>query len=557
MKKTKKLSSLILAFVLVLLSTVSAFATTTPELEDEILGHTFDAYQIFEADSVDGEYLTNVEWGSSISNSSYFLRNLKRDNSFVVDGVNIFAECTDADSVANVLSEYEDYSDIAKAFANYAANSTYVKTAYATDLMVGDEIEDAGYYVLVDTTTSGPANPAIIKMLIDGGTLEIEVKAGVPYVEKKVKENSYDVDYTSETLGTETKDGFVGVEYGEGYNDVADYSIGEAVPFRLYGTIASDMEYYDSYYYAFIDELSKGLTFTDADVDDLTVSLYDVSGDSYVFVDDVTDYFEVSYVDSADGTVITIECADAREIPEISSTSVLVVDYNATLNQEAVIGYNGNENKVYLKYSNNPNVNKSTGTTEEDKVIVFTYEVVGTKTDTEGNVLEGAKFNLLNADGEYYAYSEDGVCWVTDKKNADVLESDEDGLFTVKGLDEGEYTLVEVEAPKAYQMLTSDIIINIISTILPDDNDDDAQNWTGDPEDALIDFAASVENDDNAASLDQDATVNGSVAMNVINTKVYDLPGTGGMGTTLIYIAGASFVALAVVLFVIKRRKSA
>lgn len=556
MKKTKKISSIVMAFVLVLLSTVSAFAAN-PELEEEILSHEFDAYQIFAADSVDDEYLTNVTWGSAFKSSIYssrFLTGLKSDESFVVNGKNIFADCTDADSTANVLSEYEDYSDIAKAFATYAANSSNVKTAYATGLVDGDEIEDAGYYILVDTTEDGPVNPTIIKMIANG-VIEIEVKASVPQVEKKVMENTYETNYESETLGTETKNGFVGFEYGTGYNDVADYNIGDVVPFRLYGTIASTIADYDSYYYAFVDELSAGLTFTDADAADTTVLLYDVAGDSYELVDDVTDFFEVSYEDAKDGTVITVECADILEIPELSATSILVVDYNATLNQEAVVGYNGNENKVYLEYSNNPSTPESTGTTEKDKVIVFTYELDVTKTDTEGNTLEGAKFYLLNADGEYYAYNEEGSCWVADEKNADVLESDEDGFFMVKGLDKGEYTLVEVEAPKGYKVLADGIVFEIQAKILPDVDDYKAQNWNTTAKEALVSFAADlVENNENAASID---AVDATVSLEVANTKVYDLPGTGGMGTTLIYIAGGALVSLAVVLFAIKRRKNA
>lgn len=42
--------------------------------------------------------------------------------------------------------------------------------------------------------------------------------------------------------------------------------------------------------------------------------------------------------------------------------------------------------------------------------------------------------------------------------------------------------------------------------------------------------------------------------MGIVNTKVYDLPGTGGIGTTIFYIAGGVLVAAAVVLIVVKRR---
>ena len=57
------------------------------------------------------------------------------------------------------------------------------------------------------------------------------------------------------------------------------------------------------------------------------------------------------------------------------------------MNSGAVIGLDGQENKVDLTYSNNPNYtgdgastpNEDKGKTPEDKVIVFTYELYVTK----------------------------------------------------------------------------------------------------------------------------------------------------------------------------------
>lgn len=552
MKKTKRLGSIIIALALVMLSTVTSFAAT----DTDVLDHVFEAYQIFKAESVNDEYLTNVQWGSAFTSSnraSYFLRDLLNEEAFEDEnGVSIFEDCDTAGEVAEVLSEYEDYSDVAKAFAKFAMDSKYV--SYFEEVNHGEEISEAGYYLFVDATTDGLANTTIIKMVANQ-KVEIEVKTSVPQMEKKVMENSYDVNYESLTLGTEN-----GFNYGTGYNDVADYSVGDAVPFRLYGTMPSTLDLFTEYYYSFVDTLSAGLAFTDDDADNTTVTLYNYVNGEYQATD-VTDDFVVSFVENQDGTTtVKVTCEDILKIGGVTTDSIIVVDYNATLDEDAITGYDGNENVAYLEYSNNPNYpedengNRNTDETEEDRVIVFTYELDVTKVDTDENVLEGATFYILNEDDEYY--SANG--WVADEADAKLFTSDEDGMFVVDGLDEGTYTIIEKDAPEGYQPLDEDGITFVITAdILPDVNDDDAQTWTSTAKDALYDFVAEITYDKNNAGTieaDKDTLV---TDLQVINTKAYDLPGTGGMGTTLIYLAGGALILAALAFIVIKRRANA
>ena len=93
-----------------------------------------------------------------------------------------------------------------------------------------------GYYLIVDTTDDvgegGAYNAALLEVV---GNIDITVKTDAPSVEKKVFEN---VKFTRD-------DG-----YGAGYNDVADYNMGDAVPFHLIGRVP-DMSRYDTYKYIF------------------------------------------------------------------------------------------------------------------------------------------------------------------------------------------------------------------------------------------------------------------------------------------------------------------
>ena len=559
MKMVKKLTGIIMAFAVIMLSTMSAFAAN-PETEREILSHEFNAYQIFTATGVEDKYLTDVEWGNMFGGTrqrNLFLNSIKTSDDFKVGGVNIFADCEEADDVARALADYDDYSDIAKAFASHAYD--YANVTFGGPYKNGDTISSAVYYLFEDTTTKGVTNPVILKMAADS-KVHIEVKASVPQVEKKVKENTYDTDYASKTIYAEINGSKIPLNYGKGYNDVADYCIGDSVPFELIGTIPENFDEFKSYYYAFNDTLSKGLTFTAADAAATTVSLYDVKSGRYSFVTDVTDAFDVDFsVNRRTGeTTLTVVCDDIlKAIPELTVNSVLIVNYNATLNDSAVVGFDGNTNEVYLEYSNNPNTPTSHGETPTDKVIVFTYELDVNKYDTASKPLEGAEFYLLNAKGEYYSSSSTtGSYWVKNEADAELIRSDKNGVFSVRGLDKGEYALREKNAPTGFKVLAHDIEFTIAAKILPDIDDDRAQNWNTTAKDALIDFAATLDSDPDNAVTDfkvsevSDATV----TIDIVNTKVYDLPGTGGIGTTIFYVAGGVLVAAAIVLIVVKRR---
>ena len=497
-------------------------------------------------------------FGSGTRQRNLFINEIKTSNDFKVNGVNIFADCVDADDFARVLSEYEDYSDIAKAFATHAYSYANVPFS-GSPFMNGDTISSAGYYLFEDTTTNGVANPVILKMAANG-KVQIEVKASVPQVEKKVKEDTYDTNYESQTIYAEQNGSKIPLSYGKGYNDVADYCIGDSVPFELIGTIPENFDEFQTYYYSFVDTLSKGLTYTNADKAATTVSLYDIKGGKYVLISDVTNAFTIDFSTNrkTGDTNLTITCEDIlTAIPELTINSLLIVNYNATLNDSAVVGYEGNPNEVYLVYSNNPSTPSGHGETPPDKVIVFTYEIDVNKYDTSQKPLEGAEFYLINDKGEYYSSgSESGSYWVKNEADAELLRSDKNGLFTVRGVDKGTYILREKTAPAGFKVLGHDIEFSINAIILPDINDDLAQTWTTTAKDALKQFTAKLLADiDNAViGFDYSAPSDSTVTLDIVNTKVYDLPGTGGIGTTIFYIAGGVLVAAAIVLIVVKRR---
>lgn len=262
---------------------------------------------------------------------------------------------------------------------------------------------------------------------------------------------------------------------------------------------------------------------------------------------------------SVDSTTneITVTFNDIKAENKITKSSIVTVEYNAVLNSSAVIGLNGQENKVYLTYSNNPNwtgtgteTPDDKGKTPEDKVIVFTYELDTTKVDGNDNTikLENAKFILSRktaANADEYAKVTDGKLtgWTTTKGDATELVSGTDGLFKVAGLDSGTYYLTETQAPSGYNTLTDPIKVELTATTVNN------QTWDEVAASALTEL--SVKADEVAGTVDEKKGI-GSIT--IANNKGSSLPSTGGIGTTMFYVGGGVLVAGAGVILITKKR---
>ena len=115
MKNVKKIASLLLALLMVFsLAAAASAATVTNQTS-----HSYAAYRIFSGTQAENSVpLGDVEWGAGVDGAA-LLTALKGDSRFNVgtDDANIFASCTTALDVAEVLSAYPDKSAVAKAFA--------------------------------------------------------------------------------------------------------------------------------------------------------------------------------------------------------------------------------------------------------------------------------------------------------------------------------------------------------------------------------------------------------------------------------------------------------
>lgn len=211
------------------------------------------------------------------------------------------------------------------------------------------------------------------------------------------------------------------------------------------------------------------------------------------------------------------------------------VEYTATLNENAVIGSLGNPNKMYMEFSNNPNSTTGTdkGQTPEDKVIVFTYKVVINKVDSRRIPLAGAAFKLekVLSNGEKKLVKEYTIG--EDEEDLEKIR------FEFRGLDDGKYILTETVTPEGYNTMDP-ITFNITASHDTKSDDPKLTDLNGNAVDGEIKFTVNE--------------TKGTLTASVVNYMGSELPSTGGMGTTVLYVAGTIMILAAGVFLVMKKK---
>ena len=505
----KKFKLLLAAFVATLFAfagvKASAYTITIDNVSDN---HTYEAYQVFGGDlakttekDANAPRLSNIHWGSGV-------------NEFTYDGE------SDAAKIAEKLSGQKEDSDDAKAFSKLAGanlkefgeaekaakDGQDFATAKSENGKAVLTVSEPGYYLVKDKDGTQDGNDAAYTrfMLQVTGAESVEVKNDVPTVEKKVKENS-----------------------NSKWQDAADYDMGDTVPFQLTAELPKKrVDDYNHYYVEFTDTLSAGLTFKE---------ITKVTADGTTLT---KDQYQVTKTEKDGKTVLSIVITDVKAVANITKDeNKVVVEYNATLNENAVIGSAGNTNDVELTYSNNPNDTgdgkskpANTGKTPKDTVKVFTYQTIINKLNENKEALKGAEFTLVkkNKDGS--------------TKNVDVIKNTEGTSFTFKGLDAGNYVLEESTTPDGYNTIKP-IEFTIDADYDKEADDPQLTKLSGDVTSGVAEFDANK--------------ADGSLKADIVNRKGSLLPSTGGMGTTILYVIGSILVLVAAILLITKKRMDA
>lgn len=465
--------------------------------------HTYSVYQVFTGDLSNGT-LSNIKAGQNFNTTN-------TANKSAADAAAEIAQGTYVDDAAK-LAAITPYVDLTGA-------------AYG-EVSTGNTLSaPAGYYLLKDKDAVTGNDAATLFIVQVNGPVTVNRKADKPTFEKKVQDVN---DSTGEKSG---------------WQDSADYDVKDVVPFQLTATLPTDetdFAAYKTYKLVFHDQQSAGLTFNK----DSVVVKYGnttLGTESYALETPATD------TDTFD-IIIT----DAKTVKDGSGSPITVaaggkftVEYTSTLNENAVIGAAGNPNEASLEFSNNPNVGGegNTGKTPTDKVIVFTYQLDINKTFNGGTPDDEdlPEFTLYKFDSTKNDYTNNlGTVDIT--KTAD-------GKYTAsyKRVDDGRYKLVETKTPAGFNT-APDTIFEITA-----DHDVTSDNP------GLTSLKITVTPGTvTPGNTTPGNTTDGTVVADVVNQKGSNLPSTGGMGTTILYIAGAAIVLVAAfgIVFAVRRRNA-
>lgn len=564
MKHTKKIASLLLALVMVLSLSVTAFAaggtgsiTIKGAANVPVAGKTFNAYKILD-----------VQLLGEGANAGYVYTVPAEMKSFYTGryGLNGNEGDFDAQVAAKIAEEKDLFAFAADALAAAKNANITPGTATAGESASSVTISNLplGYYVVEDTAANKPVSALILDTT--NPTVEVAIKADKPSVDKKIDGNNDTDDNTT----------------GDVENNNA--AVGDKVPYKVTSKVP-DMTGYTKYYFVLNDTLSKGLTFNN----DVAITI----GDKTLVKD--TDY-TVTSTKSSDGTT-SVEIVFKNFIQynaEEYKNKDITVTYSATVNGDAVIGVAGNPNKVTLTYSNNPNVKDEgtpdnpdipttgspTGKTPEETTYTYVTDIELIKVDPQGNrltgaefKLEGTKLNTVLVRTDVYTEDANGSYWklkdgsyTTDDPSAEGMDQTKyestttkyaktvqtttiekaenvtytgtvgaDGVLRFEGLSAGTYTITEIKAPSGYNILKDPITVTIGFTA---------------PESPSVECTWTYTGTD---------VVNGTNTnhVTIINQAGTELPSTGGMGTTIFYVVGFILVAGAAVLLITRKRMSA
>lgn len=401
---------------------------------------SYDAYQIFSANVVDGDsdakIATDLAWASDAVHDAALP---------VLHSAGMPNSQTTAQEAAEWLNTD---SHLTSALSAQLARSLQSSGAVSVALNAGTAAElPCGYWLIVaddDAIAQNEAGTAPIMALVGGSAVTVKPKAVTPKVAKHVLED-----------GTAA------------WQKAADATVADDLYWRLSATVPAGLTAYDTYTVQLVDTMSAGL---DPSKVAASMRVYVAAGVSEGGFDAVstgkdgragtepakgwTDITAQCGV-SVEGSSFTVRTGDLIAAlggaDAFTAGARVVAVYNAPLSSACNHGIaKGNPNEVYLRYPRSPFADQSGDAgftrTPSDDACAYTWDLALTKRGSDGDKpLAGAVLSIADDRGRTLAA--DGT-W--DAEGKATVTTGEDGRVTVSGVDSGKLEVRELKAPKGY-----------------------------------------------------------------------------------------------------------
>ena len=402
------------------------------------VARSYDAYQIFSANVVDGDSdaktATDLAWASDAV----------RDAALpVLHSAGMPKSQTTAQEAAEWLNTD---SHLTSALSAQLARSLQSSGAVSVALNAGTAAElPCGYWLIVaddDAIAQGEAGTAPIAALVGGSAVTVKPKAATPKVAKHVLEDGAAV-----------------------WQKAADATVADDLYWRLSATVPAGLTAYDTYAVQFVDTMGAGL---DPSKVAASMRVYVAAGADGGFDAVACEGGNANSTPAKGWTDITSQCKGSIEgnaftvrtgdliaalggADAFTAGARVVAVYNAPLNGACNHGIaKGNPNEVYLRYPRSPFADQSGDAgftrTPSDDACAYTWDLALTKRGSDGDKpLAGAVLSI--ADDRDRTLAADGT-W--DAEGKVTVTTGEDGRVTVSGVDSGKLEVRELKAPKGY-----------------------------------------------------------------------------------------------------------
>lgn len=499
MKHCKKLLALLLALVMTLALSVTAFAAGNGSItiENATLGKEYKLYKVFDA-----SYGASNTASYTIDESSPWYNLVKNSDLFTLENTTVGNRYTvSAKAGADIIAWFNS-REVKAAAANFSDES---KTADSATVKF--ENLDYGYYFISSTL---------------GATVTItNVDNAVTIIDKN----------QTPGWGDEGESGKF-IKKADGSlvrSDSAD--IGQTVNFVVKVNNALNYDGVDKIKeYVITDTMGAAI---DVDLKSIVVKV-----NGMAIADNLWRH------SNTDNGVFTIHInwqddnGDFLYPAENGTPNTIEVTYTATLKGNASVGTDTVNNSNEAKLSWTFDTVRGDEDDTPSKVTVHSFAIGVYKHNTDNKPLSGAEFQLKNADGAVlnlykvtdqdiyylvntYTGTEGNVTGLDVSKEYNFFVTPASGNVVIKGLKAGTYTLTEITAPAGYNLLKEPVTLTISET--------------------------SAKSEIYELSVDQ---------ASILNSSGTELPETGGIGTVLFVALGALAVVGAGIFLVTNKRIS-